>query len=666
MRSICVISILLLSLSVNAQVKDSLRVKKLDEVNVSLAIRKLRRVRLRPSVLNRRTIEELQVTDVGELLQKLEGATVRSYGGLGGLKTVSVRSLGSNHSAVIIDGFNVQNNQTGQINLGQIGVDNVEGALISVGSDQLYLTPVSSQIQGSTVLLQTFENTFDRDTLSIRASVRGGSFGRMGGYTGIKWNKKKWLFSGFGKYRQAHGRYPYSFQNGNTVEQGTRSNNAYQDYSAGSTIGWNNYRVQFRLGYRYLDIDQELPGAVILYNSTADEQLKTRDHTAFSDFNYRFNDQFRIRWYGSANQNTLRYIDPSFLNNSGGIDVEYNNRNVNSGVIASYNENNFLAFAGIEESVSDLASSDSLFSQPVRFHTSGIIGGKYRWGRVLKIATKISAQYVDEKSNADNSHRSFFRVNPFVSIETIPSEYSSDKYWKHALWYKNSFRVPTFNELYYNNIGNSSLLPEEANQFSYNLSFVPVERKLDCHVRSNLFFNTVRNKIVAIPTQNLFVWSIQNLGRVNIYGAEFAATVGWNTLGKTGWRIVGEVNYTFQQSIDVTDRSSQTYGHQVAYIPVHTGNADLSVTYRKWGTGFRISNYLTSKRYALNENIEANEVDGFIITDFMIFQRFKLKKRQQLNLQLSIKNVWNSSYAYIRSYVMPGRNLLISLSYAFH
>ena len=42
----------------------------------------------------------LGVTNVGDALKHMSGVTVKDYGGVGGLKTVGVRGLGAQHTAV--------------------------------------------------------------------------------------------------------------------------------------------------------------------------------------------------------------------------------------------------------------------------------------------------------------------------------------------------------------------------------------------------------------------------------------------------------------------------------------------------------------------------------------------------------------------------------------
>ena len=239
-----------------------------------------------PSVnlINEDNIRQLQPIDVADILQKFGGVNLKSYGGLGGLKTVAVRSLGANHTSLVIDGFPVVNNQTGQINLGQLQADNVIAIYDARQSgDQLSL-PVSSRVLGSSFFIQSFENTFPySDTLSVRANFKMGSFNRYDSYLAAKWNPGKLMFSVFGARQSATGAYPYKYLNGSDEISELRSNNDYLNYNYGATIGLKLKKLAARIIYRGKQIDQGLPGAVIFYNQTQDERLSTLANTLKSD-----------------------------------------------------------------------------------------------------------------------------------------------------------------------------------------------------------------------------------------------------------------------------------------------------------------------------------------------------------------------------------------------
>ena len=123
-------------------------------------------------------------------------------------------------------------------------------------------------------------------------------------------------------------------------------------------------------------------------------------------------------------------------------------------------------------------------------------------------------------------------------------------------------------------------------------------------------------------------------------------------------------NYTYQKSIDVTNSDSPTYLNQIAYTPEHMFNFDLTLNYKE--NGLRISNYFISKRYSLNENIISNYLNPIFLMDLSVFKKLNIRKSQNLRFIFNVKNILNTSYAYIRSYTMPGINFSINISYAFN
>ena len=56
----------------------------------------------------------LRSASLADAIRDFSGLQMRDYGGVGGLKTVNVRSLGSAHTAVFIDGVPIDNAQNMQ------------------------------------------------------------------------------------------------------------------------------------------------------------------------------------------------------------------------------------------------------------------------------------------------------------------------------------------------------------------------------------------------------------------------------------------------------------------------------------------------------------------------------------------------------------------------
>jgi vitamin B12 transporter len=131
--------------------------QQLPEVKYSCStITRVKLIRLddRISILKREAILELQAEDVGQLLQKMEGVQVKSYGGLGGMKTISVRGIGGQHTQLIVDGFAITQDQSGQVNLGQIQTENVESVSMLSGKSSFYLAQPQVLLQEMFCLFQ--------------------------------------------------------------------------------------------------------------------------------------------------------------------------------------------------------------------------------------------------------------------------------------------------------------------------------------------------------------------------------------------------------------------------------------------------------------------------------------------------------------------------------
>ena len=83
--------------------------------------------------VDRETIERLGYAGVADALKYMSGVNVRDYGGVGGLKTVSVRGMGAKHTAVSYDGVLVSETQSGVVDLGRFPLNNLSAVTLAMG-----------------------------------------------------------------------------------------------------------------------------------------------------------------------------------------------------------------------------------------------------------------------------------------------------------------------------------------------------------------------------------------------------------------------------------------------------------------------------------------------------------------------------------------------------
>ncbi len=76
-------------------------------------------------ILTIKEIETTGITSVADAVRRFTGVTVKDYGGIGGLKTVSLRGFGAQHTVVAYDGITLNDAQAGMIDISRFSLNNV-------------------------------------------------------------------------------------------------------------------------------------------------------------------------------------------------------------------------------------------------------------------------------------------------------------------------------------------------------------------------------------------------------------------------------------------------------------------------------------------------------------------------------------------------------------
>lgn len=596
--------------------------------------------------LDQKRIENKLATDVGQLLILFPGMQLKSYGGVGGMKTASFRSLGAGHTSVVLDYQTLSTTQGGATDLGLIPSDFVLSIDLVQQASTSPLLPIHSKLAGSILSIQTkhLDQSERKEQFSI--GFQTGSFGLYEGliFTAKKW--KKWSISASGKGRRIEGTYPFSYKNGTTLIKTQRENSDVSDVYGTFTAQYapsnkHTFYVQTNVNY----YDKGLPGAVIFYNETADQRLNGNQF----DGNLRHLFQTkRFQWHTTCSyqQQYLRYLDSSYLNAAGFLDNRFFSQQweAQSQVRITIARRAQLLFGSSIRN--EQLTAASLTQDPNRITSESLIGFSY--SRFGKLSAQLGFMAVNENTR-----------QTFQWLPSADWSYSFNNKLLLGFSLRHSMRLPTFSELYYQQIGNNQLQPEQANLASLRLSRNFQTKHWSAQTLLQPYFAHVTNKIIAIPTKNLFIWSILNIGKTAAYGTECTEQIRYSLpKGMLGLNI----NYTFQYAIDITDKNTETYRHIISYSPLHSGSAELSYTKGNWSI-FSLLTY-QGQRYALNENIDANLLDAFWLLDLGASMRWKWKKNT-FSTRLNINNVTNNYYSYIRYFIMPGIHFNLKLSYAF-
>ena len=78
-------------------------------------------------------LRNLGTHSIADAIRYFSGVQIKDFGGIGGLKSINVRSLGSQHVGVFYDGVELGNAQNGIVDLGRFSLDNMESVSLYNG-----------------------------------------------------------------------------------------------------------------------------------------------------------------------------------------------------------------------------------------------------------------------------------------------------------------------------------------------------------------------------------------------------------------------------------------------------------------------------------------------------------------------------------------------------
>ena len=104
-------------------------------------------------------LQRLGAHSVADAIRYFSGVQIKDYGGVGGLKSVNIRSLGSQHVGVFYDGVEIGNAQNGIVDLGKFSLDNMEAVSLYNGQkSSIFQSAKDFASAGSIYLHQTPQN----------------------------------------------------------------------------------------------------------------------------------------------------------------------------------------------------------------------------------------------------------------------------------------------------------------------------------------------------------------------------------------------------------------------------------------------------------------------------------------------------------------------------
>ena len=641
--------------------------------------------------LNGEMLERLNTHSVADALRYFSGIQLKDYGGVGGIKTVNIRSMGTHHLGISYDGVALGNAQNGQIDLGQFSLDNVEEITLYNGQKSAIFQPASDFGNAGSIYIRTKEPEFRRyggtgvrryENTHLRFKAQYGSSDML--RLSVLWEQKlsetvsSSVSAGFltasGKYKF---RYERRYPDGTTAWDTTavRQNGDIHAERIEANLYGRLWQGSWQVkGYLY-NSARGIPGAIV--NNVWRRGERQQDLNTFFQAAYdkSVGDKFATRWLAKYAYYNTHYVNKDSTQLP--VDNRYKQQEI------------YFSTANVLELLPNWSASLSYdfkwnkldadiwnFAYPTRISNlvslATAIDYKHLKAQGSLLATFINDRYrryggtgargYENSSAAANSlfftlHSSLQKLTPAVFVNVYPFR---GTFFSLRAYVKQSFRMPTFNDLYYTDMGNANLVPERATQydvgFALNKHFTQgLVRHAEMHF--DAYYNTVHDKIVAYPKGQQFRWTMLNLGKVHIKGIDVEAEADF----KIGKDLVAtaRAQYTYQDARDVTDPADSYYNDQIPYIPWHSGSAIVGLSYKNWDLNY--SFIYAGERYDEQENILYNHMEPWYTSDLSLRYQFVVYSLKFI-AQAEVNNVLDQDYEVIVNYPMPGRNYTLSLT----
>ena len=590
------------------------------------------------------------IQNVADAVKQFSGTTVRDYGGIGGMKTVSVHSLGAHHTAVAYDGIAISNIQAGQIDIGHFSLDNISVLSLAVGQEENLMQSARLLASGAVLNLQTATPRVTQTSpYTLSSKLKIGSFGEINpAFRYGQWLSQKTTLSADVDWMRADGQYPFTIQNYKTLEHHKRQNSdveqAHIELNLRSKLTPTS---ELEMKSYYYRSERGLPGSVILYTDDNNERLWDEMFFTQAKYNWQLADKWKGQLAAKYSRSYSKYHDEDVTYADGEVtDINRQQEYYIQGTFA-YQPTDYLAISWANDGVINHLDNNLPYGvKPTRYTWLSALTAKLDWEQLVFNGSLLSTYTTTHVSTGEKpADRS--KITPTFSVRYTPIP---DYPWNLRMMAKRSYRIPSFNDLYYERIGNKDLNPEVADEYSlgssWTLAQVPFFDYIRLHVDG--FYNEIDDKLVAMPST--YVWKMVNYGQVRVKGVDLSSEAVIPLGNHYSLFLSG--NYTYQEALDMTDKQSKSYKNQLPYTPKNTGTVSALI-HTPWAD-LNYTLISVGKRYSSKQNLSQYRMDAYkehtlTCTKEWSWGRFPIKT------SLSCLNFTDKQYQVISYYPMPGR-----------
>jgi iron complex outermembrane receptor protein len=590
--------------------------------------------------MSRAAFADPKAFSVADVVARNSGIFVRQYGP-GGMSTLSARGSSSSQSLVLVDGLPLSNSQLGQIDLAVLNPGLFQSADVVSGAAS---AQYGSAAVGSVINLRTRTQPGSHASVEFQsgsfaergiAAMASHSAGKLQGSFALS------MLSSDGDFRfRNEAAFPVRWDRRENADIDQKALLASITRSGGSSVS--------SVSVLTTDADRGLPGLSTVQNNGERQ----------SDLLRRFSAQHHVTVgrstatvRGFIDRASLRYVNPLLgldetgVSRTAMVEGEYQHR-----------DHTIQSSTGFSVAY-QLADHPSIQANRVASSAAAFNSFRIVAGRVLF----YPAIRLDVHRSSDR--KTFIVPSPRIGLNAKLRRDASLRLKASA---GRSFRVPTFNDLYWKGpgaLGNRDLRPEDGWSGDIGLHFSRTGSSSDpagntgeaqsaFEVQFSVFGSVVRDQIVWTSGID-GIWKPENVGEVRARGIEVDA--GIDGISSAGITVSTGLTYSYT---DAREFGMDDEVRGVRYVPKHRFRASGILEYH----GFTFDAVLISASKRLVTIDGRQSVPAYRSIDLTAGRTVAIG-RYQIGGHASVLNLFNESYAVVKGYPMPPRSFRITLRF---
>ena len=583
-------------------------------------------------LISNKEIENKNGESLADALQLADGVFIKTYGGNAALSTISMNGLGAEHTLILLNGFKLNSTQNSQLDLSTIRTDNIDRIeVLNNGSSSLY----GSEAMGGVVNIVTKNNKTDNLNLNIK--------GQFGSYSQKLMQLR--LVKSLGKLNvdfnlskeASENNYSYFLNNGTDIIKKERDNSGFDISNYTLNINYLlNSNSKLNLYTDYNNISRNIPGPETGGASSLAQQTDN-NWNSLAAYEYNLSDKYSFKSQLNYQNNLSEYSDKIFAGSY------YRNIYLSNSSQIIFNSGSAELTAGYDFSYASLNSNETE-NNIKRFETGVFLVSEINAGSKFKLYPSVRFDNISDINKNVLSGKLGLNFRPVNDLNLN---------FKSSIG--NNFSAPTFNELYWKELGNKNLIPEKSVNFDAGIiyGFSLFSENVFEFTYSHI---NAEEKIVWSPNSS-GLWTPQNIGKSvsDIVSADFKIQKKFSEKLNS---VIG-INYSAANSVKNNSDfpGDPTFGKQMFYIPAQQMKVNFNIAYNS--TGLNLFYSFTGKRFTDLENL--NYLPAVDLVEGNIYQNINFDKFSA-QVRLEVNNILNADYQIISGYPMPLRNYNLSFS----